>query len=65
MAEHAPRQEGREPAGFVVWDQRGLVVVWPDHHRSRFSWEALRQVCLCAECRGQRAEQESVSQHCV
>ncbi len=36
--------------GIVVWDQNGLVVVWPDGHCSRFSWTALRQGCPCSEC---------------
>jgi DUF971 family protein len=43
--------------GIVVWDQKGLVVRWPDGHCSRFLWEVLRQVCLCAECRTSRTEQ--------
>jgi DUF971 family protein len=56
-------QKAKEPDGLVVWDQQGLVVVWPDQHRSRFSWEALRHLCLCAECREHHAGQRSVSQH--
>lgn len=36
--------------GIVVWDQQGLVVVWPDGHCSRYSWTALRQGCSCSEC---------------
>ena len=52
----------KEPDGFVVWDQQGLVVVWPDQHRSRFSWEALRHFYRCAECREQHAGQHAASQ---
>ncbi len=50
--------KGSEHEGMVVWDQKGLVVLWPDGHCSRFSWVALRQACLCAECRKQREEKE-------
>jgi DUF971 family protein len=54
-------QREREPDGVVVWDQKGIVVVWSDGHRSRFSWEALRRVCPCAECWEQAARQEVAS----
>jgi len=46
-----------EREGIVVWDQKGLVVLWLDGHCSRFPWTALRQACLCAECRTRREEQ--------
>ena len=65
MEQQAARQPETEQQEFVVWDQQGLVVVWPDKHRSRFSWEALRHVCLCPECREQYAGQETVPQHFV
>ncbi len=51
-------QKEREPDGIVVWDQKGLVVVWSDGHCSRFSWEALRHNCLCPDCQGQNARQD-------
>ncbi len=51
--------KGLEREGMVVWDQKGLVVLWPDGHCSRFPWAALRRVCPCAECRKQREEKES------
>ncbi len=44
-----------DPEGLVVWDQKGVVVVWPDGHRSRLPWAVLRAACQCAECRAQRA----------
>jgi len=56
-------EEEREPDGVVVWDQKGIVVVWSNGHRSRFSWEALRRACPCAECREQAARQEVAPQH--
>jgi DUF971 family protein len=40
--------------GLIVWDQKGVVVVWSDGHRSRLLWTALRAACPCAECRGQQ-----------
>jgi hypothetical protein len=54
-------QGGKDPEreGIVVWDQKGLVVLWPDGHCSRFPWDALRQACPCAECRGQREQQSA------
>jgi DUF971 family protein len=57
-------QEGKDPEreGIVVWDQKGLVVLWPDGHCSRFPWDALRQACACAECCAQRKEQQSVAE---
>lgn len=36
--------------GIVVGDHKGIVVLWPDGHRSRFSWSLLRSVCPCADC---------------
>lgn len=48
-----PWKEARPEEGIVVWDQKGLVVLWPDGHCSRFSWLALRQACSCSECQSQ------------
>jgi DUF971 family protein len=56
---HPQNTKGSEQEGLVVWDQKGLVVLWPDGHCSRFPWAALRQACLCAECRKHREEKES------
>lgn len=36
--------------GIVVGDHKGIVVLWPDGHRSRFFWSLLRSVCPCADC---------------
>jgi len=54
-------QGGSEHEGMIVWDQRGLVVMWPDGHRSRLSWTALRAACQCAECQEQRSMMPHVS----
>jgi DUF971 family protein len=43
--------------GMLVWDQKGVVVAWPDGHCSRLPWAVLRAVCQCAECCQQREEQ--------
>jgi hypothetical protein len=57
MEYHAERGEA-EREGIMVWDQKGLVVRWPDGHCSRFLWATLRHHCLCPECRKQRDGQE-------
>lgn len=36
--------------GIIVWDQKGLVVMWQDGHRSRFFWQELRANCPCKDC---------------
>jgi len=50
MAERRTFAKEKEREGIVVWDQRGVVVMWPDGHASRFSWETLQHLRLCAEC---------------
>ena len=50
-------QNEKEHEGIVVWDKKGVVVLWPDGHRSRLSWSVLRQACQCLEC--QKREQEA------
>ena len=42
--------QGKQSEGIVVWDQGGLVVVWPNGHANRFSWETLQHLSLCTEC---------------
>lgn len=36
--------------GIVVSDDKGLVVLWPDGHCSRFVWSLLRHMCPCQQC---------------
>jgi len=50
MQEKNASQSEKDNNGIVVWDQRGLVVMWPDRSANRFSWETLRHISLCAEC---------------
>jgi len=52
---HVPNT-GINRDGMLVWDHKGVVVVWPDGHRSRLPWAVLRAVCQCAECRQQHEE---------
>jgi len=40
----------REQEDLLVWDQQGIVIVWADGHRSRFSWPDLRAICTCEAC---------------
>ena len=58
VANKKKEKEEREPDGVVVWDQKGIVVVWADDHRSRFSWDVLRHNCPCSDCREQAAKHE-------
>ncbi|MBI3801769.1 MAG: DUF971 domain-containing protein [Deltaproteobacteria bacterium] len=46
---------GIDSEGLVIWDQKGVVIVWPDGHRSRLPWASLRDACPCAECRKRQA----------
>lgn len=52
-------QTEKEQEGIVVWDKKGLVVLWPDGHRSRFPWVVLRQACQCLECQKRKKEAET------
>jgi len=53
MEEQQVLQQENVHEGFVVWDQRGLVVRWSDGASRRFSWEALRHINGCPECQHQ------------
>lgn len=57
MAERKTPTNTKDREGIVVWDQRGVVVVWPDGHSSRFSWEILQHLSLCTDCYDQSAQQ--------
>lgn len=61
MEERKTVAKTREREGIVVWDQRGLVVVWPDGQSSRFSWETLQHLSLCTSCHehGAQASRDS------
>jgi hypothetical protein len=56
--EYRAEKEGTEQEGIVVWDQKGLVVRWPDGHCSRFLWAMLRHSCPCPKCCKQREDEE-------
>jgi len=47
----------------IVWDQKGIVVMWQDGHRSRFSWQALRANCACGDCQGRELVTTVVERH--
>lgn len=55
----------KEREGIVVWDQKGLVVLWPDGHCSHFAWEMLRQACQCLECQKRKKKAEVDTDHLV
>ena len=58
-------QPDRIHEGFVVWDQRGLVVRWADGASRRFSWEALRHLNSCPECQHQPLAAQSTPREFV
>jgi len=58
--QQVPQQDSKHE-GFVVWDQRGLVVRWADGASRRFSWEALRHLNGCPECQHQPFAAQSTS----
>lgn len=43
------RIEGSQE-GIIVWDHKGVVIMWPEGHSSRFPWSTLRGLCTCTEC---------------
>ncbi|MBI3247511.1 MAG: DUF971 domain-containing protein [Deltaproteobacteria bacterium] len=61
MAEKMALQNEQKREGLVVWDQRGVVVAWGDGQSSRFSWETLRHLSLCTDCREQNPRQPAAS----
>ena len=61
MEEQQVLQQENVHEGFVVWDQRGLVVRWSDGASRRFSWEALRHINGCPECQHQPLAAQSTS----
>jgi hypothetical protein len=63
MEEGKTGSSKRAREGLVVWDQQGLVVVWPDGQSRRFSWETLQHLSLCPTCHQHGAQQSSASQY--
>ena len=61
MEKKTPLHREETQEGIVVWDQRGLVVVWPDGKSNRFSWDTLRHVSVCQDCQKQSLPQSSMS----
>ena len=49
-AEAAHVQGKANQDGIIVWDRKGLVIMWQDGHRSRFFWQELRNNCVCHDC---------------
>jgi DUF971 family protein len=41
--------------GIIVWDPKGIVIMWHDGHRSRFFWQGLRANCSCKDCQPHRS----------
>lgn len=60
MEEQQVLQQESVQEGFVVWDQRGLVVRWSDGASRRFSWDALRHINGCPECQHQPLAAQSM-----
>ena len=49
--------------GIIVWDQKGVVIMWQDGHRSRFSWQALRGNCMCVDCQPRGLKKSAVERN--
>lgn len=49
--------------GVIVWDHKGVVIMWPEGHSSRFAWSMLRSLCTCAECQGNTVQEKSGERH--
>jgi DUF971 family protein len=63
MQEQTIPPSKKERDGVVVWDQHGLVVLWPDGYSSRFSWDTLRHLSLCRDCQTQTGQEDTASKH--
>jgi DUF971 family protein len=50
LAHHEKGQEG-----IIVWDHKGVVILWPEGHSSRFAWSTLRALCTCTDCQRKTA----------
>lgn len=65
MEQQQVPQQNSIHEGFVVWDQRGLVVRWADGASRRFSWEALRHINGCPACQPQPLAAQSTPREFV
>ena len=65
MAERKTLTKEKKREGIVVWDQHGLVVVWPEGHSSRFSWETLQHISCCTECHTHSPQPPTTSYHAL
>ncbi len=61
MMEKMALQNEQKREGIVVWDAQGVVVAWGDGHARRFSWDTLRHLSLCTDCREQNPQQLAAS----
>lgn len=61
MTEKMVLQNEQQSEGLVVWDAQGVVVAWRDGHARRFSWETLRHLSFCTDCREHPPQQPSAS----
>ena len=55
-----PRNLTTETEGIVVSDDKGLVILWPDGHCSRFVWPLLRHACPCEKCQQEQSNGSSI-----
>ncbi|HXG20151.1 MAG TPA: gamma-butyrobetaine hydroxylase-like domain-containing protein [Methylomirabilota bacterium] len=60
---YQPPRPDTKHEDLIVWDQKGIVIMWADGHRSRFSWATLRSACVCNDCQPQQFRDCSLEKH--
>jgi DUF971 family protein len=59
-APRAPRRARLEPVD-MERDERSVVLLWNDGHRSEYACDDLRRSCPCATCRTERERSQSTA----
>ena len=49
--------------GIIVWDHKGVVILWPEGHSSRFAWSTLRDLCICEDCQREATRATMAKRH--
>jgi len=62
MTANTALHQKKKQEGLLAWDQRGVVIAWPDGHSRRFSWDMLRHLSLCEDCSRQSVQMNAIAQ---